>query len=166
MINVLFLCTGNSARSIIAEVLLNALGGGRFRARSAGSTPTGSVNPGALETLEKEGHPTDGLASKSWDIFSGPAAPKFDIVITVCDSAAGETCPVWNGAPVVVHWGIPDPAAAAPEEQRQAFDHAYDQLKRRIAAFATLVIDGSAADVRAALQDVHAAACAAEARCG
>lgn len=166
MTNVLLLCTGNSARSIIAEVLLNDLGAGRFRACSAGSAPTGDVNPGALEKLERAGHATDGLASKSWDVFSGPDAPAFDVVITVCDSAAGESCPVWNGAPVAVHWGIPDPAAAAPAARRAAFDCAYSQLRRRIAALLELDFAGDAPRLRAALQDIHAAANAAEAGAG
>lgn len=134
--NVLFLCTGNSARSILAEVLINDLGRGAFRAYSAGSHPTGKVNPGAIEKLAAAGHSTTGLASKSWDEFSGDGAVSFDLVITVCDNAAGETCPVWNGSPVKLHWGVPDPAAYEDEEQRrQAFDLAYDQLRGRIESF-------------------------------
>jgi arsenate reductase len=133
MRNVLFLCTGNSARSILGEVLMNDLGRGAFRAYSAGSQPVGQVNPGALEKLERAGHSTAGLASKSWDVFSGADAPAFDLVITVCDNAAGESCPVWNGSPVTLHWGLPDPAAFEDEEQRRkAFDAVYDALRERI----------------------------------
>jgi arsenate reductase len=131
-INVLVLCTGNSARSILGEVLINELGGTAFRACSAGSHPVGQVNPGALNKLQAEGHATDGLASKSWDQFSGPGAPAIDIVITVCDNAAGEACPLWNGAPVSVHWGIPDPAADGD------FDAAYARLRRRVEAMIDL----------------------------
>ena len=139
MLNVLFLCTGNSARSILAEALLNELGGGIYKAYSAGSHPAGQVNPGALQKLREEGLPVDGLASQSWDQYTGDAAPDLDIVITVCDNAAGETCPIWNGSPVVAHWEIPDPAAAPGDAaRRQAFDRAYDQLKRRIEAFLQL----------------------------
>lgn len=130
--NVLVLCTGNSARSILGEVLVNELGGDRFRAYSAGSHPVGKVNPGALRKLEQEGHATEGLASKSWDRFSGIDAPDIDIVITVCDNAAGESCPIWNGAPVSVHWGIPDPAADGD------FDAAYARLRRRVEALVAL----------------------------
>lgn len=131
-INVLVLCTGNSARSILGEVLINELGGGRFRAFSAGSHPVGQVNPGAIQKLQEKGHPTEGLASKSWDQFSGVDAPAIDVVITVCDNAAGESCPVWKGAPVTVHWGIPDPAADGD------FDSAYERLRVRIAAMLRL----------------------------
>jgi arsenate reductase len=133
--NVLVLCTGNSARSILGEVLINELGSGRLRAFSAGSRPVGQVNPGAIRKLEQEGHSTAGLESKSWDRFSGPDAPVIDIVITVCDNAAGETCPLWNGAPVTVHWGIPDPAADGD------FDAAYLRLRRRVAAMLDLPLD-------------------------
>jgi arsenate reductase len=136
VLNVLFLCTGNSARSILAEVLLNELGRGDYMAYSAGSQPAGTINPGALEKLRAAGHSVDALASKSWDEFSGKGAPAFDVVITVCDNAAGESCPLWNGSPVVAHWGIPDPAAfEAGEERRKAFDRAYVQLRTRIEAF-------------------------------
>jgi arsenate reductase len=139
VLNVLFLCTGNSARSILAEVILNELGRDVFKAYSAGSHPAGLVNPGALQKLAAEGHPVQGLSSDSWERFSGEGAPELDVVVTVCDNAAGESCPVWNGSPVVAHWGIPDPAAVEnPDEQRIAFDVAYDQLRRRIEAFLRL----------------------------
>ncbi|MGH8443207.1 MAG: arsenate reductase ArsC [Nevskiaceae bacterium] len=111
MINVLVLCTGNSARSILAEVLINHHGAGRFRAHSAGSKPAGKVNPLALRVLEERGLPTAGLRSKSWEEFATPTAPSMDMVITVCDNAAGETCPLWPGTPARAHWGLPDPAA-------------------------------------------------------
>ena len=139
-LNVLVLCTGNSARSILAEVLLNELGAGRYRAFSAGSRPAGRVNPGAIDKLEREGHSTDGLTSKSWDAFSGADAVPFDLVITVCDNAAGESCPIWNGSPLTVHWGIPDPAAITTDDAaiRDAFDQAYDRLKARIEALVEL----------------------------
>ncbi len=133
-IQVLVLCTGNSARSILGEVLINELGGRKFRAFSAGSHPVGQVNPGAIQKLQKQGHPTEGLASKSWDQFSGVDAPAIDIVITVCDNAAGEACPVWQGAPVTVHWGVPDPAADGD------FDSAYERLRSRIEAMLRLPI--------------------------
>lgn len=150
-INVLVLCTGNSARSILGEVLINELGGGAYKAYSAGSHPVGKVNPGALEKLAREGHSTAGLASKSWDRFSGTDAPSMDIVITVCDSAAGEACPTWNGAPVRVHWGIPDPAADGD------FDAAYARLRRRIEAMLALPLEGLDADGRReALARIHA----------
>ena len=114
--NVLFLCTGNSARSILAEAILNHDGAGRFRAFSAGSRPKGAVHPLALKVLESHGYPTEGLASKSWDAFAGPDAPVMDFVFTVCDSAAGEACPFWPGKPVTAHWGIEDPAAVEGTE--------------------------------------------------
>jgi arsenate reductase len=138
--NVLVLCTGNSARSILAEVLINELGKGRFRAFSAGSHPAGKVNPGAIDKLEREGHPTRGLASKSWDEFSGPGAQAIDLVITVCDNAAGESCPIWNGSPLTAHWGIPDPAAVTANDDtiREAFDLAYERLRARISALVEL----------------------------
>lgn len=136
MQNVLFLCTGNSARSILAEVLMNELGRGEFRAFSAGSHPVGRVNPGAIEKLLAEGHSVEGLASKSWDEFSGDGAVALDLVVTVCDNAAGETCPIWNGSPARLHWGVPDPAAFEDaEERRAAFDRAYDALQNRIVEF-------------------------------
>lgn len=157
---VLFLCTGNSARSILAEVLLNELGAGRYRAYSAGSHPTGRVNPGALHKLAAEGHSVDGLASKSWDRFSGDGAPAIDIVITVCDNAAGESCPIWSGNPVQAHWGIPDPVYYDDEEARQAaFDLAYDRLRRRIEAMLALPADLTGDDLRQALQQIQAQTC-------
>lgn len=134
--NVLFLCTGNSARSIVAEVLLNALGAGRFAAFSAGSKPVGAVNPGALQVLQDNGHAVTGLRSKSWDEFAGESAIRVDTVITVCDNAAAESCPVWNGAPRTLHWGLPDPAGVADEDnRRRAFANIYEALRVRIADF-------------------------------
>jgi arsenate reductase len=135
MQNVLFLCTGNSCRSIVAEALLNDLRGDEFTAFSAGSRPAGRVNPAALDALTTRGHSVEGLASKSWDDFSGPSAPPLDIVITVCDNAAGESCPLWNGAPLTLHWGLPDPAEVVdPDEQRRAFDYVYERLAGKIRA--------------------------------
>lgn len=138
--NVLFLCTGNSARSILAESLLNEMGRGRFRAYSAGSHPAGRVNPFALELLGKNHFPAGDLRSKSWDEFALPEAPHFDFVITVCDNAAGEVCPVWPGQPMTAHWGIPDPAAVegSDETKRRAFVQAMEQLQRRISMFVNL----------------------------
>lgn len=148
--NVLVLCTGNSARSILGEVLINELGGNAFKAFSAGSHPVGQVNPGAIEKLQAEGHSVDGLASKSWDQFSGAGAPPIDIVITVCDNAAGESCPRWNGAPVTVHWGIPDPAADGD------FDSAYSRLRARVEAMVALPVAAmTTAEQRAALGRIH-----------
>lgn len=141
--NVLFLCTGNSARSILGEALLNSMGGGRFRAWSAGSYPKGTVHPMAIELLAEQGHPTSRLRSKSWDEFAQPGAPQFDFIFTVCDNAAGEVCPVWPGQPLTAHWGIPDPAAAegSDEEKRKAFFTAYNQLHARLAPFISLPLD-------------------------
>ncbi len=140
--NVLVLCTGNSARSILGEVLFNTLGKGKFKAFSAGSKPAGKVNPGAIELLQEKGLSTEGLRSKSWDEFSQPGAPEFDFVFTVCDNAAGEVCPVWYGAPVTAHWGIPDPAHVEGDEARRAaFRKAYEQLARRIQLFMSLPFD-------------------------
>jgi len=141
--NVLFLCTGNSARSIMAEVVLNALGKNRFRAFSAGSHPTGSVNPLALELLEKNRFSTKGLRSKNWDEFSRPGAPFMHFVFTVCDQAAAEPCPVWLGKPMTAHWGVHDPAAVQGDEEtkRKAFLRAYTELHRRISLFINLPID-------------------------
>jgi len=141
--NVLFLCTGNSARSVLAEAVLNADGKGRFHAYSAGSFPKGAVNPFALALLEQIGLPTQGLRSKSWDEFAAPGAPKMDFVFTVCDQAAGEVCPVWPGQPVTAHWGMPDPAAAegSGAEKMQAFREALRMLSNRIGIFAQLPFD-------------------------
>jgi arsenate reductase len=140
--NVLVLCTGNSARSILGEVLFNKLGKGRFKAYSAGSKPAGKVNPGALEWLQANGFGTEGLRSKSWDEFAAPGAPEFDFVFTVCDNAAGEVCPVWYGTPMTAHWGIPDPAHIEGDEARRAaFNKAAEQLTRRIQLFMSLPIE-------------------------
>jgi arsenate reductase len=138
--NVLFLCTGNSARSILGEALLNHLGKGRFRAWSAGSHPAGKVNPFAIELLQKNGLAVDDLRSKNWDEFSQPGSPEFDFIFTVCDNAANEVCPVWPGHPMTAHWGIEDPAAVegSDEDKRKAFVHAYNQLSRRISLFTSL----------------------------
>jgi len=138
--NVLFLCTGNSARSILAEALLNILGKGRFRAFSAGSHPAGQVNPLALELLEKSHITSAELRSKGWDEFAQPGSPRLDFVITVCDRAAGEVCPVWPGQPMTAHWGIPDPAAVAGSDdvKRHAFVEAMTRMQRRISVFISL----------------------------
>lgn len=150
MINVLVLCTGNSARSILGEVLINELGAGTLRAFSAGSRPVGRVNPGAIAKLAAEGHSVEGLSSKSWDQFSGSNAPAVDIVITVCDNAAGESCPLWNGAPVTAHWGIPDPAADGD------FDSAYGRLRARVEALVALPLKNmNAAERQHALSRIH-----------
>ncbi|MDP3086147.1 MAG: arsenate reductase ArsC [Rubrivivax sp.] len=132
--NVLFICTGNSARSIIAEGLMNHLGGGRFKAWSAGSHPNGTVNPFALQTLSTWRIPTDGFRSKSWDEFAQPGAPRLDFAFTVCDNAAGEVCPVWPGQPMTAHWGLPDPAAieGTDAQKAKAFLDTAITLKRRI----------------------------------
>jgi len=136
--NVLFLCTGNSARSILAEAILNKDGAGRFNAFSAGSFPKGAVHPEALRLLDVLGYPTADFRSKSWDEFTGPGAPPLDFVFTVCDNAAGETCPFWPGQPMTAHWGIEDPAAVEGERQPQAFRDAYHALQRRIGLFLSL----------------------------
>lgn len=138
--NVLFLCTGNSARSILGEAILNHVGLGRFKAFSAGSTPKGSVHPMTLETLAKVGISTDGLRSKAWDEFATPGAPKMDFIFTVCDNAAGETCPIWPGQPMTAHWGIEDPAVVdgTDLEKEAAFVKALRYLKNRIVAFTNL----------------------------
>ena len=138
--NVLFLCTGNSARSILAESILRKDGAGRFRAFSAGSTPKGAVHPLALRVLERMDYPTDGMRSKSWLEYAAPDAPVMDFVFTVCDNAAGEACPVWPGQPMTAHWGIEDPAAveATEMEREAAFTTAFHYLKNRIGAFISL----------------------------
>jgi arsenate reductase (thioredoxin) len=138
--NVLFLCTGNSARSIMAEAILDKLGQGRFHANSAGSQPNGQVNPHTLRLLHSLGHDTSGFRSKSWSDFAKPGAPALDFVFTVCDNAAGETCPVWPGQPMTAHWGVPDPAqtTGTPAEVALAFKEAYRMLRQRIAIFTVL----------------------------
>ena len=136
--NVLFLCTGNSARSILAEALLDKYGAGRFKAFSAGSFPKGAVHPMALSVLGGLGFDTAGFRSKSWDEFCASSAPVFDFIFTVCDNAAGETCPIWPGHPMTAHWGIEDPAAVEGEGQRQAFLTALKYLQRRIDLFLEL----------------------------
>jgi arsenate reductase (thioredoxin) len=138
--NVLFLCTGNSARSIMAEGIMRSKGNQRFTAFSAGSHPSGRVRPEALRQLEVAHIPTDGFRSKSWDEFSQPDSPKFDFVFTVCDNAANEVCPVWPGQPMTAHWGVPDPAAVSgsPEEVQKAFRDAFFLLDRRINLFLSL----------------------------
>jgi arsenate reductase (thioredoxin) len=138
--SVLFLCTGNSARSIMAEAILNHTGAGKFQAYSAGSHPTGKVRPEALKEIESAGISTEGLRSKSWDEFSQPNAPELNFVFTVCDNAANEACPYWPGQPMTAHWGIPDPAAVqgTPEEIERAFHGAFVTLERRITLFLSL----------------------------
>jgi protein-tyrosine-phosphatase len=142
--NVLFLCTGNTARSIMAEVMLNAMGHGRFRTYSAGSRPKDTVNPYTVELLKKNRLPTEGLRTKDWEEFARPEAPALDFVFTVCDQAAGEVCPVWPGQPMTAHWGIPDPAAvegSSDEDKRRAFFKAYNQLQHRLSIFVSLPMD-------------------------
>lgn len=141
--NALFLCTGNSARSIMAEALLNAMGRGRFRAFSAGSHPRGEVHPLARELVQKNRLPMQELHSKSWEEFAKPGAPRMDFVFTVCDTAANEVCPVWPGQPMTAHWGIPDPAAVTgtEEERRKAFFIAYNQLSNRLSILVSLPLD-------------------------
>ena len=138
--NVLFLCTGNSARSILAEVIMNQLGAGRFRGYSAGSFPKGEVNPFALDLLRQLNLPVEDLRSKSWDEFAKPGAPALNFVFTVCDNAAGEVCPVWPGQPMTAHWGIPDPAAAEGTDAQKslAFREAFKSLENRLKAFTSL----------------------------
>jgi arsenate reductase len=137
--NVLFLCTGNSARSILAEALISdpAIGGGTFRGYSAGSQPKGTVHPFALATLQEHGVSIAGLRSKNWQEFAAPAAPKMDFIVTVCDNAAAEVCPIWPGHPVTEHWGLPDPAAVvgSDEDKRRAFKDTFTELRRRIQDF-------------------------------
>ena len=140
--NVLFLCTGNSARSVMAEAILNKIGAGQFRAYSAGSQPKGRVHPETIQLLHALGYETSGFRSKSWKEFSKPGAPALDFVFTVCDNAAGETCPVWPGQPMTAHWGVPDPAEAtgSAAEIALAFKDAYRMLSQRIGVFAALPI--------------------------
>jgi arsenate reductase len=138
--NALFLCTGNSARSILAEAMLNHLGKGRFHAYSAGSHPAGKVNPFAIELLKAADFPAEGLRSKAWDEFAKPGAPRMDFILTVCDNAAGEVCPVWPGKPMTAHWGVADPAAVqgSDDEKRAAFRDAASILRRRIELLVSL----------------------------
>ena len=155
--NILILCTGNSARSILAEAIINREGQGRFRAYSAGSQPKGRPNPLALELLSGLGYDTSGLRSKPWSEFAGADAPKMDVIITVCDGAAGESCPHWPGHPLVAHWGIPDPAevTGTPEQKRAAFQDAYRQLMNRTTALVTLPIDKvSLSELKARIADI------------
>ena len=139
--HVLFLCTGNSARSILAEALLNQLGEGRFKAYSAGSFPKGEVHPAALELLRHLRFPTEGLRSKSWDEFAQAGAPELDFIFTVCDDAAGEVCPIWPGHPMTAHWGIEDPAKVEGPEQPEAFQRALHYLSNRISLFLALPLE-------------------------
>jgi arsenate reductase len=141
MVTILVLCTGNSARSIIGEVLLRDMGAGRIASFSAGSQPKGQPHPAALALLAARGHAVDGLSSKSWDAFTGPDAPVINVAITVCDNAAGETCPIFPGAPVKAHWGIADPAAVEGEGQMAAFEQAYSEMTARIAALLALPLE-------------------------
>ena len=157
MMNVLILCTANSARSILGEALINRLGEGRFVGFSAGSHPRGEPNPDGLAMLKDKGYDTSVFSSKSWDVFAEPDAPKMDMVITVCDSAAGEACPYWPGTPVKAHWGIPDPAhrGETPEERRAAFEEAYRLLEMRVKALVALPVERlSKAELTAALTDI------------
>ncbi len=169
LLNVLFLCTGNSARSILAESALNKLGGERFRAFSAGSFPKGAVHPNAIRLLESLDYPTDGLRSKSWDEFSAPDAPQMDFIFTVCDDAAGELCPVWPGHPMTAHWGIEDPSnvAGTEVEQAQAFVTALCYLENRIKPFLALPMDKlQEAALRAKIREIGQAEGASSPRAG
>ncbi|MFC4349324.1 arsenate reductase ArsC [Kordiimonas lipolytica] len=157
MVNVLVLCTGNSARSVLSEAIIGRRGKGRFQAFSAGSKPTGKVNPFAIKLLSAKGYDTSGFRSKSWDEFAGTDAPKMDIVITVCDSAAGETCPIWPGAPVQVHWGFPDPAyvEGTDDEKLQAFSDVYDMIDPFIEQLVALDVENmDAGALKAALRAI------------
>ena len=154
---VLFLCTGNSARSILAEALLNRMGEGRFLAYSAGSQPKGEPHPMALDVLRSHGFLTDGLRSKNWSEFAGPDAPAIDLIITVCDNAAGESCPVWPGRPISAHWGIEDPAAVEGDGQREAFERALRYLSNRISLLVALPMQSlDELTLRAKLHDIGA----------
>jgi len=156
-LNVLFLCTGNSARSILAEGLLNQLALGRFRAFSAGSHPTGKVHPLALKLLAEKGIPIVGLSSKSWDAFADENSPAMDIVITVCDNAASEACPIWPGAPLVAHWGFPDPAAGENDDaKRLVFDFVFERLVEHIAQLMKIDFKGISPEAtKKALANIH-----------
>ena len=159
--NALFLCTGNSARSIMAEAILNHLGRGRFRAYSAGSHPSGKVNPFAFEMLERSRLPTEGLRSKAWDEFAAAGAPQLDFVFTVCDNAAGESCPYWPGQPMTAHWGLEDPAAVHGSETEQwlAFRKTFRELESRIKVFTSLPIRSlDKAKLQARLNEIGASA--------
>jgi arsenate reductase len=155
--NVLVLCTGNSARSILGEALFNHLGAGRVHAFSAGSKPAGAVNPVALETLERHGVRVPNARSKSWDEFAAPGAPHIDFIFTVCANAAHEPCPVWPGHPTTAHWAIADPAHVEPlDARRAAFETAYQQLERRVRAFLALPLESmSAEDIKRAAREIH-----------
>ena len=153
--NILILCTGNSARSILLESILNTKGAGRISAFSAGSQPAGKVHPQSLRLLNDLGHDTRTIRSKSWDEFARPDAPEMDVVITVCGSAAGETCPMWPGAPLRAHWGVDDPAAADPKDWEAAFQSAYAQLNARASAFLALPLGAmSAAELKQAISRI------------
>jgi arsenate reductase len=155
--NVLFLCTGNSARSIMAEALATTMSKGRLKGFSAGSKPTGKVNPFAIEQVKKTGYPVEGLRSKSWDEFASPDAAPMDFIITVCDNAAGEACPFWPGHPATAHWGFEDPAAVegTDEEKRAEFERVFGQIMTRMQAFASLPLHSLDANaVRAALRNI------------
>lgn len=152
-LNVLFLCTANSARSILGEAILNKLGAPTFMGYSAGSTPRGIPNPTALETLVRKGHDTSGLSSKSWDVFSGPGAPEMHVILTLCDSAAAETCPIWPGRPASAHWGLEDPAGQ--RDERAAFETAYATIQTRVEALLALPLDDLSPDaLRAELRRI------------
>jgi arsenate reductase (thioredoxin) len=156
-LNVLFLCTGNSARSIMAEAILAKDGGGRFRAFSAGSIPKGAVNPFALKVLQSYGYPIVGLTSKSWEVFAAPGAARMDLVLTVCDSAASEACPLWPGQPISAHWGIEDPAAVAGNDidKERAFVTAFRYLRNRISLLVSLPVGSlSRLALTSRLQDI------------
>jgi arsenate reductase len=162
--NVLFLCTGNSARSILAEAILNRIGRARFRGFSAGSFPKGQVHPGALRLLARLDYPTETFRSKAWDEFAGPGAPEMHLVITVCDGAAGEVCPVWPGRPATAHWGLPDPAAVQGDDTEidAAFDRIHNELVERLERLVGLdfeALDGPA--LKACLAEIHAGSTAA-----
>jgi arsenate reductase len=155
--NVLFLCTGNSARSILAESILRRDGGGRFNGFSAGSRPKGVVNPFALKVLAAHGYPADGYRSKSWDEFAGSGAPKMHFVFTVCDDAAGEVCPIWTGQPMTAHWGIEDPAAVEGTDidKERAFNQAFRYMRNRIAVFVALPLKSlDALSLKAKLREI------------
>ena len=159
VVNVLFLCTGNSARSVMAEALVTIFGRGRFQGFSAGSKPGGTVNPYAIEQIKsyRSDYPTDGMRSKSWDEFAGAGAPQMDFIITVCDNAAGEVCPYWPGNPATAHWGFEDPAAVegTPEQKRAAFARIFNQILKKINAFAELYVETmTAPEIQAALKKI------------